>query len=217
MKNVKLTNKDRHQGVHTVQFAYDVTSAKVEEFMDKPQYLITAINLGQPLYSFTSKEDNKDVLVEAGEEFELKMTEFFYKKVAGYKKDDVITIDCRYSDKWNYAIARTNTVNVPNTQTYSNGAATIPDAASRMALAKHDKRIVAEGQVRFGFAKEAFRMGLELNKGTKTRIEEFTDYVMTERYANTVEPPSPNDPDSRPKPPPHTDAEVPQEEEALPF
>ena len=86
-----------------------------------------------------------------------------------------------------------------------------------MALAKHDKRIVAEGQVRFGFAKEAFRMGLELNKGTKTRIEEFTDYVMTERYANTVETPSPNDPDSRPKPPPHTDAEVPQEEEALPF
>ena len=40
---------------------------------------------------------------------------------------------------------------------------------------------------------------------------------MTERYANTVEPPSPNDPDSRPKPPPYTDAEVPQEEEALPF
>jgi len=215
MKNVKLTNKDHHQGVHTVQFVYDVTSARVEEFMDKPQYFISAINLSDPIHSFVG--DKGEVLVNTGEEFELKMTEFFYKKVAAYKKDDVITIECRYNDKWEYTIARTNTVNVPNAQTYSNGAATIPDAASRISSAKRDKRTVAEGQVRFGFAKEAFKMGLELNDDTKKRVEQFTDYVMTERYANTVEPPSPNDPGTRPKPPPHTDADVPQEEEALPF
>lgn len=215
MKNVKLTKKDYHQGVHTVQFVDDVIKSTVKDVFDKPEYTVNAINIADPIHSFVG--DKGEVLVNTGEEFELKMTDFFYQKVAAYKKDDVVAIECKYNDKWEYTIARTNTVNVPNTQTYSNGAATIPDAASRMALAKHDKRIVAEGQVRFGFAKEAFRMGLELNKGTKTRIEEFTDYVMTERYANTVEPPSPNDPDSRPKPPPHTDAEVPQEEEALPF
>ena len=215
MKNVKLTKKDYHQGVHTVQFVDDVIKSTVKDVFDKPEYTVNAINIADPIHSFIG--DKGEVLVNTGEEFELKMTDFFYQKVAAYKKDDVVAIECKYNDKWEYTIARTNTVNVPNTQTYSNGAATIPDAASRMALAKHDKRIVAEGQVRFGFAKEAFRMGLELNKGTKTRIEEFTDYVMTERYANTVEPPSPNDPDSRPKPPPHTDAEVPQEEEALPF
>ncbi len=215
MKNVKLTKKDYHQGVHTVQFVDDVIKSTVKDVFDKPEYTVNAINIADPIHSFVG--DKGEVLVNTGEEFELKMTDFFYQKVAAYKKDDVVAIECKYNDKWEYTIARTNTVNVPNTQTYSNGAATIPDAASRMALAKHDKRIVAEGQVRFGFAKEAFRMGLELNKGTKTRIEEFTDYVMTERYANTVETPSPNDPDSRPKPPPHTDAEVPQEEEALPF
>ena len=215
MKNVKLTKKDYHQGVHTVQFVDDVIKSTVKDVFDKPEYTVNAINIADPIHSFIG--DKGEVLVNTGEEFELKMTDFFYQKVAAYKKDDVVAIECKYNDKWEYTIARTNTVNVPNTQTYSNGAATIPDAASRMALAKHDKRIVAEGQVRFGFAKEAFRMGIELNKGTKTRIEEFTDNVMTERYANTVEPPSPNDPDSRPKPPPHTDAEVPQEEEALPF
>ena len=216
MKNVKLTKKDYHQGVHTVQFVDDVIKSTVKDVFDKPEYTVNAINIADPIHSFVG--DKGEVLVNTGEEFELKMTDFFYQKVAAYKKDDVVAIECKYNDKWEYTIARTNTVNVPNTQTYSNGAATIPDAASRMALAKHDKRIVAEGQVRFGFAKEAFRMGLELNKGTKTRIEEFTDYVMTERYANTVETPSPNDPDSRPKPPPHTDADVPQEkEEALPF
>ena len=215
MKNVKLTKKDYHQGVHTVQFVDDVIKSTVKDVFDKPEYTVNAINIADPIHSFVG--DKGEVLVNTGEEFELKMTDFFYQKVAAYKKDDVVAIECKYNDKWEYTIARTNTVNVPNTQTYSNGAATIPDAASRMALAKHDKRIVAEGQVRFGFAKEAFRMGLELNKGTKTRIEEFTDYVMTERYANTVETPSPNDPDSRPKPPPHTDAEVPQEEEALPY
>ena len=215
MKNVKLTKKDYHQGVHTVQFVDDVIKSTVKDVFDKPEYTVNAINIADPIHSFVG--DKGEVLVNTGEEFELKMTDFFYQKVAAYKKDDVVAIECKYNDKWEYTIARTNTVNVPNTQTYSNGAATIPDAASRMALAKHDKRIVAEGQVRFGFAKEAFRMGLELNKGTKTRIEEFTDYVMTERYANTVETPSPNDRDSRPKPPPHTDAEVPQEEEALPY
>ena len=215
MKNVKLKKKDYHQGVHTVQFVDDVIKSTVKDVFDKPEYTVNAINIADPIHSFIG--DKGEVLVNTGEEFELKMTDFFYQKVAAYKKDDVVAIECKYNDKWEYTIARTNTVNVPNTQTYSNGAATIPDAASRMALAKHDKRIVAEGQVRFGFAKEAFRMGIELNKGTKTRIEEFTDNVMTERYANTVEPPSPNDPDSRPKPPPHTDAEVPQEEEALPF
>lgn len=210
MKNVKLTKKEYHQGVYTVQFVDDVTNAKVEEFMEKPQYIINAINLADPIHSFVG--DKGEVLVNIGEEFELKMTDFFYQKVAAYKKDDVITIECRYDDKWEYTIARTNTVNVPNAQTYSNGAATIPDAASRMATAKRDKRTVAEGQVRFGFAKEAFKMGLELNDDTKKRVEQFTDYVMTERYDLSV------GSDPRETPPPHTDADVPQEkEEALPF
>ena len=81
-----------------------------------------------------------------------------------------------------------------------------------MATAKRDKRTVAEGQVRFGFAKEAFKMGLELNDDTKKRVEQFTDYVMTERYDLSV------GSDPRETPPPHTDADVPQEkEEALPF
>ena len=208
MKNVKLTKEDYHQGVHTVQFVDDVTSADVKEVFDKPEYTVNAINLADPIHSFVG--DKGEVTVDTGEEFELKMTDFFYQKVAAYKKDDVITIECRYNDKWEYTIARTNTVNVPNAQTYSNGAATIPDAASRMATAKHDKRVVAEGQVRFGFAKEAFRMGLELNDSTRTRIEEFTDYVMTERYDLSV------GSDPRETPPPHTDADVPQEE-ALPF
>ena len=192
MKNVKLTKKEYHQGVYTVQFVDDVTNAKVEEFMEKPQYIINAINLADPIHSFVG--DKGEVLVNIGEEFELKMTDFFYQKVAAYKK------------------ARTNTVNVPNAQTYSNGAASIPDAASRMATAKRDKRTVAEGQVRFGFAKEAFKMGLELNDDTKKRVEQFTDYVMTERYDLSV------GSDPRETPPPHTDADVPQEkEEALPF
>ena len=210
MKNVKLTNIDRHQGVHTVQFVDDVTSATVKEVFEKPEYTVNAINLSDSLFSFIG--DKGEVMINTGEEFELKMTDFFYKKVAAYKKDDVITIECRYNDKWEYTIARTNTVNVPNAQTYSNGAATIPNAASRIDTAKHDKRVVAEGQVRFGFAKEAFRMGLELNDSTRTRIEEFTDYVMTERYDLSV------GSDPRETPPPHTDADVPQEkEEALPF
>jgi len=210
MKNVKLTNKDHHQGVHTVQFVYDVTSARVEEFMDKPQYFISAINLSDPIHSFIG--DKGEVLVNTGEEFELKMTDFFYQKVAAYKKDDVVTIECRYNDKWEYIIAKLNSTDVPNTQTHSNGAATIPDAARRMATAKRDKRTVAEGQVRFGFAKEAFKMGLELNDDTKKRVEQFTDYVMTERYDLSV------GSDPRETPPPHTDADVPQEkEEALPF
>jgi hypothetical protein len=161
MKNVKLTNRDHHQGTYTMQFVDDVTNAKVEEFMEKPQYIINTINLADPIHSFVG--DKGEVLVNTGEEFELKMTEFFYQKVAAYKKDDVITIECKYTDRWEYIITRTNTVNVSNDQTYSNGAATIPDAASRIATAKRDKRTVAEGQVRFGFAKEAFKMGLELN------------------------------------------------------
>jgi hypothetical protein len=166
--------------------------------------------LSDPIHSFVG--DKGEVLVNTLEEFELKMTDFFYQKVAVYKKDDVITIECRYNDKWEYTIARKNTVNVPNAQTYSNGAATIPDAASRISSAKRDKRTVAEGQVRFGFAKEAFKMGLELNDDTKKRVEQFTDYVMTERYDLSV------GSDPRETPPPHTDADVPQEkEEALPF
>ena len=210
MKNVKLTKKEHHQGVHTVQFVDDVINSTVKDVFDKPEYIINAINLSDPIHSFVG--DKGEVLVNTGEEFELKMTDFFYQKVAAYKKDDVITIECRYNDKWEYTIARTNTVNVPNAQTYSNGAATIPNAASRIDTAKHDKRVVAEGQVRFGFAKEAFRMGLELNDSTRTRIEEFTDYVMTERYDLSV------GSDPRETPPPHTDADVPQEkEEALPF
>ena len=210
MKNVKLTNKDHHQGTHIVQFVDDVTNARVEEFMDKPQYIISAINLGNSLFSFVG--DKGEVIVNTGEEFELKMTDFFYQKVAVYKKDDVVTIECKYDDRWDYIITRTNTVNVPNAQTYSNGAATIPDAASRISSAKRDKRTVAEGQVRFGFAKEAFKMGLELNDDTKKRVEQFTDYVMTERYDLSVSS------DPRETPPPHTDADVPQEkEEALPF
>ena len=210
MKNVKLTKKEHHQGVHTVQFVDDVINSTVKDVFDKPEYIINAINLSDPIHSFVG--DKGEVLVNIGEEFELKMTDFFYQKVAAYKKDDVITIECRYDDKWEYTIARTNTVNVPNAQTYSNGAATIPNAASRIDTAKHDKRVVAEGQVRFGFAKEAFRMGLELNDSTRTRIEEFTDYVMTERYDLSV------GSDPRETPPPHTDADVPQEkEEALPF
>ena len=210
MKNVKLTKKEHHQGVHTVQFVDDVINSTVKDVFDKPEYIINAINLSDPIHSFVG--DKGEVLVNTGEEFELKMTDFFYQKVAAYKKDDVITIECRYNDKWEYTIARTNTVNVPNAQTYSNGAATIPNAASRIDTAKHDKRVVAEGQVRFGFAKEAFRMGLELNDSTRTRIEEFTDYVMTERYDLSVSS------DPRETPPPHTDADVPQEkEEALPF
>ena len=208
MKNVKLTKKEHHQGVHTVQFVDDVINSTVKDVFDKPEYIINAINLSDPIHSFVG--DKGEVLVNTGEEFELKMTDFFYQKVAAYKKDDVITIECRYNDKWEYTIARTNTVNVPNAQTYSNGAATIPNAASRIDTAKHDKRVVAEGQVRFGFAKEAFRMGLELNDSTRTRIEEFTDYVMTERYDLSV------GSDPRETPPPHTDADVPQEE-ALPF
>ena len=210
MKNVKLTNKDHHQGTHTVQFVDDVTNATVKEVFEKPEYTVNAINLANSLFSFVG--DKGEVIVNTGEEFELKMTDFFYQKVAVYKKDDVITIECRYNDKWEYTIARTNTVNVPNTQTHSNGATTIPDAASRISSAKRDKRTVAEGQVRFGFAKEAFKMGLELNDDTKKRVEQFTDYVMTERYDLSVSS------DPRETPPPHTDADVPQEkEEALPF
>jgi hypothetical protein len=210
MKNVKLTKKEYHQGVHTVQFVDDVNLADVKDVFDKPEYTARAINLADPIHSFIG--DKGEVLVNTGEEFELKMTDFFYQKVAAYKKDDVVTIECRYNEKWEYTIARTNTVNVPNTQTYSNGAATIPDAASRISSAKRDKRTVAEGQVRFGFAKEAFKMGLELNDDTKKRVEQFTDYVMTERYDLSV------GSDPRETPPPHTDADVPQEkEEALPF
>ena len=210
MKNVKLTKKEHHQGVHTVQFVDDVINSTVKDVFDKPEYIINAINLSDPIHSFVG--DKGEVLVNTLEEFELKMTDFFYQKVAVYKKDDVITIECRYNDKWEYTIARKNTVNVPNAETYSNGAATIPDAASRISSAKRDKRTVAEGQVRFGFAKEAFKMGLELNDDTKKRVEQFTDYVMTERYDLSV------GSDPRETPPPHTDADVPQEkEEALPF
>ena len=209
MKNVKLTKEDYHQGVHTVQFVDDVIKSTVKDVFDKPEYTVNAINIADPIHSFIG--DKGEVLVNTGEEFELKMTDFFYQKVAAYKKDDVVAIECKYNDKWEYTIARTNTVNVPNTQTYSNGAATIPDAASRIDIARKEKKIVAEGQVRMHFSLGAFKMGLDIkDETTQDRIEDYVKYVMKEKPSNTVEPPSPNDPDSRPKPPPHTDAEVPQ-------
>jgi hypothetical protein len=77
--------------------------------------------------------------------------------------------------------------------------AKIDDRVSRQEQVKLEKKIVAEGQVRFGFSKEAFRMGLELDEKTKKRIEAFTDYVMNPRYKQ----------DTPQDPPPHTDNDVP--------
>ena len=87
MKNVKLTKKDYHQGVHTVQFVDDVIKSTVKDVFDKPEYTVNAINIADPIHSFVG--DKGEVLVNTGEEFELKMTDFFYQKVAAYKKDDV--------------------------------------------------------------------------------------------------------------------------------
>ena len=106
MKNVKLTKKDYHQGVHTVQFVDDVIKSTVKDVFDKPEYTVNAINIADPIHSFVG--DKGEVLVNTGEEFELKMTDFFYQKVAAYKKDDVITIECKYTDRWEYIITRKN-------------------------------------------------------------------------------------------------------------
>ena len=42
MKNVKLTKKEHHQGVHTVQFVDDVINSTVKDVFDKPESIYHA-------------------------------------------------------------------------------------------------------------------------------------------------------------------------------
>ena len=148
MKNVKLTNEERHQGIFSFQFADDVINSSVEDFMDKPVYKIQAINMGEPVFSF--KGDNGDVMVSTNDVFELNMTDFFYKKVAIFKKNDVVSIEANYDGKWNYMIARVNTKDTPNTQKHitSNGVANIPDAPTRIKAAEKERKAIARVKLR---------------------------------------------------------------------
>ena len=211
MKNVKLTNEERHQGIFSFQFADDVINSSVEDFMDKPVYKIQAINMGEPVFSF--KGDNGDVMVSTNDVFELNMTDFFYKKVAIFKKNDVVSIEANYDGKWNYMIARVNTKDTPNTQKHitSNGVANIPDAPTRIKAAEKERKAIAKGQVKMHFTLKAFGMGLDINdENTRSKVEDNVDYVMgMVKFAEvTIE-----------EPPPHTDADVPKDldKEDLPF
>ena len=140
---------------------------------------------------------------ETSSEDVLVLTDGWFKdnNLENIKKGDKLTISFDKSKtEWFNVKIESNKPNGHST-TYldADQIAKIDDRVSRQEQAKLDKKIVAEGQVRFGFSKEAFRMGLELDEKTKKRIEAFTDYVMNPRY--TQDPPQ--------SPPPHTDNDLP--------
>jgi hypothetical protein len=134
----------------------------------------------------------------------LVLTEGWFKDndLENIKKGDKLTISFdKSSDDWfNVKIESDNANGHSTTYLDHDEVARIDDKlSSRQEQIKLEKKIVAEGQVRFGFSKEAFRMGLELDEKTKKRIESFTDYVMNPRYKQ----------DTPQEPPPHTDEELP--------
>ncbi len=150
------------------------------------------------------KRDLEVLNDETSSEDVLVLTDGWFKEsnLENVKKGDKLTIsfDKSKTEWFNVKIEPNETANGHST-TYldADQIAQIDDRVSRQEQAKLEKKIVAEGQVRFGFSKEAFRMGLELDDKTKKRIEAFTDYVMNPRYTQ----------DTPQSPPPHTDNDLP--------
>lgn len=105
MLNAKLTNDKHKDKTFNLLFLRDGTQAIDSSYEyngnTTEQFTLPIKNVGEPLYSFSGAEGD-DVYIEKDVTFDLKMTGFFYNRVAGCKKGKTYSIKCVKDGKWNY-------------------------------------------------------------------------------------------------------------------